>query len=144
REAAAATPQGVRADQCPQRRSHPRPVRRLGDDPARSSTVRPARHRRRGRGAVVRDRRQAPIPRRPRLRLTHGRCIMTRYGIRSQGSHVRVTYPQGGSSTGITLAKFGGYEPVYKVWLHKGTIAYYAASWLTRTDDPDMREVVKL
>jgi len=69
---------------------------------------------------------------------------MTRYGIRSQGSHVRITYPQGGSNTGITLAKFGGYEPVYKVWLHKGTIAYYPASWLTRTDDPDMREVVKL
>lgn len=59
---------------------------------------------------------------------------MNRYSIRPQGSHVRVHYPKGGSSTGITLARHGGYEPTYKVWLHSGVTAWYPASWLTSAE----------
>ena len=65
--------------------------------------------------------------------------------IPSQGARVRITYPDGGGpSYGLTIARHGGYEPTYKVWHYTGITAWYPASWLTRADDPDVREVVRL
>ena len=65
--------------------------------------------------------------------------------IPSQGARVRITYPDGGpTSQGITLARHSGPMPTYKVWHYNGITAWYPAQWITRTDDPDMREAVRL